>query len=340
MKQLLSKKFELPEVYFITDRSSIKDLPIGIPFIYGNKEDEDALIRLLEYETLFKSAKATGFPFRFEKILEENGYDDLISFWFSHPMYLEYTSEGLCDDDGELIEDLDPVTSEDVGSFRTFIRDNAVYVNIQKLKDLNVFPIWLDKLEDAIRTNIHNYAVFNDNMYNKKLEGMYGALDLVSPSKNLIVIDISGSIPKGVSSTCLALSKHLSESFYADILITGSKSTLYSYENLHELNIHTIYDENGMDNDQTWFKNLVTKDKRCYKTAIVFGDNHSPCDSWSNKYNSGNSVISREDGKKMCKWEIEKLISFHTSSSKEIAGYADWFEPKEIEHITSWVEYL
>ena len=142
----------------------------------------------------------------------------------------------------------------------------------------------------------------------------------------------------------MALSKNLAETFYADLLITGSKSTVYAYENLHELNIDTIYDENGMDNDQVYFKKLVTSDERKYKTAIVFGDNHSPGWDWSNKFNKGTSTISDEDGKKMCRWEVEKLISFHTSpwqtDEGRIAGYAVWFEPKEIEKVKGWVEYL
>ena len=50
-------------------------------------------------------------------------------------------------------------------------------------------------------------------MYNKKLEGMYGSLDLVTPDRNLIIIDISGSIPKAVSTTCLILSKKFGRKF-------------------------------------------------------------------------------------------------------------------------------
>jgi hypothetical protein len=183
-------------------------------------------------------------------------------------------------------------------------------------------------------------------MYNKKLEGMYGALDLVSPDRNVIIIDISGSIPKAVSSTCLALAKNLAETFYADILITGSKSTLYLYENMSDLNIDTIYEENGMDNDQVYFRKLLTSERRKYKTAIVFGDNHNPGWAWGNSYNRGCGSISREDGQAMCEWEIGKVISFHTSNKStsrydsEIAGYAEWFTPEETEHIDDWVKYL
>ena len=341
MKLLESKNFSLPAVYFITDRAEIKEIPIGVPFIYGNASSEEYLVRILEYEILYERAKKSGYPFNFKKILEDNGYLDLINWHYGDPVYLEYTSEGI-DVEGEDLSELSTLESS-ARSFKQYIKDNAVHVDIEKIKALNVFPVWLDTLETAIHTNIHNFAVYNNNMYNKKLEGMYGAIDLVAPSKNLIVIDISGSIPKGVSATCLALSKTLTETFYADLLITGSKSTLYNYENLHELNIDTIYKENEMDNDQTYFKKLVTSDRRHYKTAIVFGDNHSPCYAWSNRYNRGTREISREDGKKMCEWEIEKVISFHTSNNKhnkEVAGYADWFSPKEIEHIRDWVKYL
>lgn len=46
MKLLQSKKFKLPTVYFITDREDIKKLPIGVPFIYGDKSIKESLIRL------------------------------------------------------------------------------------------------------------------------------------------------------------------------------------------------------------------------------------------------------------------------------------------------------
>jgi len=340
MKLLKSKKLNLPQVFFITEKSEVKDVPIGVPFIFGDKSSEKYLIRVLEYEILYQEAIKTGFPFDFKKILKDNGYEDLTDFGYSHPLYMDFVTEKMIEDYETEDETEFKTLRENCGTLKKYIKDSAVYVDIKKLKELNVFPLWLDKIEDAINTNIHNFAVFNNNMYNKKLEGMYGGLELTSPNRNLIIIDISGSIPKGVSSTCLALAKNLSESFYADILITGSKSTLYLYEEVHTLDIDTIYEENGMDNDQAWFKKLVTQEEKNYKTVIAFGDNHSPCMAWDNKFNIRTRGISREDGQKMCKWKIEKLISFHTSSTSHIAGYADWFIPKETEHIADWVKYL
>lgn len=334
MKLLESTKVQLPKIFFVSDRKDIEKIPIGIPFIFGDLEAENYLVRLLEYEVLYQSALKSGYPFNFRQILEDNGYS-LKQFEYQDPLYLDYKTEGL---DGETF---DTGSAEHPGEgIREYVKDSAAYVDIEKLKELNVFPLWLNDVEKAILTNIHNFSVFNNNMYNKKLEGMYGSLEFTSPKRNLIIIDISGSIPKAVSSTTLALAKNLSETFYADLLITGSKSTLYQYEELYKLNVETIYEENEMDNDQAWFKKLVTQEEKHYKTAIVFGDNHSPCYAWKNKFNKGCKSISREDGKKLCKWKIEKLISFHTSSSTINAGYADWFTPTETQYISDWVKYL
>ena len=341
MKLLKSKKFEIPELFFITKKEELKKIPIGVPFFFGDESLEENIIRLLEYEILYQAAVKTGYPFNFKKILSDNGYYDIEDFWYSFPIYMELKTE---ESSLKEIDDYSFKETRKSDNYKNFIKDSAAIVNIEKLKDLNVFPIWLENIENAISTNIHNFATYNDNMYNKKLEGMYGAIDLKSPNRNLIIIDISGSIPKAVSSTCLTLSKNLSEAFYADILITGSKSTLYTYENLHELNIETIYDENGMDNDQVFFKRLITSEEKYYQTVICFGDNHTWRQTWSNTYNRNTKSISLEDGINMSKWKCNKLINFHTSNkyygTEHIAGYGDCFSHKEVEHIEDWVKYL
>ena len=337
MNLLTSKRLTLPKVFFVTDRSVIKDIPPGVPFIYGDAKNEEALVRILEYEVLYQKAISLGYPFNFKRILQDNGFMDLVDFGYSKTTYMEFTSEGIPED-----VELDDLTTlrESTGTFKEYVKDSSTYVDIAKLKELNVFPLWLDTIEKAVHTNIHNFAVFNNNMYNKKLEGMYGGMELTPPNRNLIIIDISGSIPKAVSSTCLTLAKNLAETFYADLMITGSKSTLYLYEEIYKLDVNTIYEENGMDNDQVWFKKLVTEQKRIYKTAIVFGDDDSPCRAWSNIFNTRTKTISEKDGQKLCQWEVDKLISFHTCSSDRTAAYSHWFKPNETEKVKDWVKYL
>lgn len=343
MELLESKKINIPKLFFITDRKEIKDVPIGVPYIFGDPSIKDQIIRIMEYEVLYQAAVRSGYPFNFRKILNDNGFKDLQNFAYEKTVYMDYaTSESSLSkynyDDVDI--EFDPSKKLDPNGLRLrdYIKDNAAYVDVTKLKELNVFPVWVDKIEEAVHTNIHNFATFNPNMYNKKLEGMYGGMELASPGKNLIIIDISASIPKAVGSTCLTMSKNLAESFYADVLITGKESILFEYENLHTLNVDEAYSLYGMNNECTMFRAIVTAEDKHYKTAIVFGDNHSPCHSWS--ANGYSPSISREDAQKLCKWKVDKLISFHTTSDKHIAGYADFFDPKEIEHISNWVKYL
>jgi hypothetical protein len=340
MKLLESTKFELPVIFLITSRGEIKNISAGVPFILASLDNEEDIIRMLEYEVLLKNALQTGYPFDFKKILIDAGYDDIEDFDWQDTIFMDYVSSSNETLSISLLDDERGTTSlstrTGTSMFKNFIRDSSCYVDLEKLKSLNVFPIWLDKVEDAVFTNLHNYTLYNPYMYSKQLGGIFGGEVLVSPSRNLIIGDISSSIPRAVSTTFLMLFKHLAESMFADIMITGSKTTLYPYEELHNFNVDTIYEENGMGNEQAYFKKLVTSEVKHYGTAIVFGDNHSPCDRWK----SGDRIISREDGKKMNLWTIDKLISFHTTSDEIIAGYADWFEPKEVELVSNWVNFL
>lgn len=339
MEILKSKKFKLPILYFITDREEIKDLPIGIPFIYGSEKDKNHIIRLLEYEVLFRAAKKTGLTFNFRKILEDNGFKDLKKHAWEHTTFID-VYDNQWDEDYYFNDDTDdtPIkTSDLIGAapFEDYVKDAVAIVDLDTLKSLNVFPVWLNVVEDAISTNIHNFATFNFNMYNKKLEGMYGGIDLQSPNKNLLNIDISMSIPKAVGTTVMIMSKWMAETFYCDLLITGRDTIFIPYEEIQSMNIDEIYDKYGSSQECKVFRNYITTDVKHYTTCITFGDNHSVCDSWGSE-----KSISKEKGKELCKWKIEKLICFHTTDYGTIPGFADWFDPKEVVHIRDWVKYI
>lgn len=333
MELLTSKKFKLPTLYFLTNREEIKELPIGIPFIMGNETDKAYFIQLLEWEVLYQRAIQSGLPFNWEKILKDNGYKPVYGPQGS-PVFFDYKESDVDYDKIEAdIIDLSSI-KEDNGDFKQYINDCTAIIDTNKLKDLKVFPVWLDKIEKAIETNIHNFAIYNPNMYNKKLEGMYGALEFTSPSRNLIICDISGSMTKSIATFILLYSKTMAETFYADILVTGGISVVYPYELIHTLDVDKVYTEVGRGNEGDIFKTLLSEEKT-YKTAIVFGDNDHPGGYASRK-------ISDADGKKLCKWKIDKVISFHRTSNTDLAGYARWFNVStgNIEKISNWVKYL
>ncbi|MCK9429284.1 MAG: hypothetical protein M0R17_04720 [Candidatus Omnitrophica bacterium] len=337
MEILQSKKFKLPTLYFITDRKEINELPIGVPFFYGDERIKNKIIRLLEYEIIYQKALKTGLPFNFKMLLIEAGFTNIKDFDWEDTVYMEYVTDDvieLFDSNNDL-----NIDSFDVNSsvFEEYIEDGVAYVDIQKIKDLNVFPTWfVENIENAISTNIHNFAVFNSNMYNKKLEGMYGGLDLTSPDRNLLNMDWSSSIPKAIATSTAILAKWMAETFYCDIIITAHSTIFIPYEEIHNINMDELYEKYNGNQECKEYRRLITSDVKHYKTCIIFGDNHSVCDSWC----EDTKVISAKDGKKLCKWKIDKLIAFHTTSDYLTPGYADWFSPIETEIVKDWVRYL
>ncbi len=352
MKLLKSKRgIPIPDLFFVTDRSKIKEIPKGVPYFYGDPCHKEAMVLILEREVLLQRALRTRLPIDFNRILKSQGFTSVEDFY-----NIENSKGSDPKIDAKIGSEAEASLKSRANALRSYIASGSVYVDIQVIKDLNIMPTWMISLEDAVSTNIHNFAAFDHNLYNKKLEGMYGGITLKTPRKNLIIVDISGSIPNQVSSTCLTLAKNLSESFYADLMITGSKSTLYEYHELEKLDTERVYEENGTDNDQIYFKKLLTETERDYDNVIVFGDSDRPGLPWINKHNHHSKTvdISIEQGRALCRWSCNKILSFHTKNTEwyrdkgywkpndaGLAGYARWFSPKvETKHIGSWVKDL
>jgi len=334
MKKIESKKLSIPLIYLIENDAELSSMPYGIPFIRGKSKDYEEYVRLIEFEVLLKSAIASGLPFNWRRILIDNGYD--VSNFIetvassSKGVLIEVSSD--YDIDISSIE----YTEYGVGEY---LMDISYQVDIEVIKSLHILPTWLTDIEEAVKVNILNTITYNPNLYNKKLDLVSGGVELSTPEKNLIIIDISSSIPKSISKAILLLSKTMSYQFYADVLITGSKSTLYDYSMIDSIDVKEIYTENGTDNDQVYFKKLVSEPRK-YNSVIIFGDNHSPSQDWSNAYNKRTSKIPIIEGIKLNKWTMNKIYSFHTTDNTTMAGYGDWFDCKDVVHMENWVKYL
>lgn len=335
MELLKSKKFKLPTLYFVGDREEIKKIPIGVPFIYGNNRDKSRIIRMLEYEVIWNMAIKSGFPFNFRVLLQEAGFKNVKFHDFCDSVYMDYNDSGDYD-----IDSIDAIGNKlydggDNEIFAEFVEDCSVYVDLNVLKQLNVFPTWLTDIEKAIEINVHNFAIYNPYMYNKRLDGMYGSIEMSSPKRNLFIFDLSDSIPVAISTTFITLGKHLAETFYADIILTASKSIFIPYEEISSFDFEEFYTNYGRSQECIDFRNIILKDTRNYNTVIITGDNHSPCNGWGSA-----SSISRETAQKMCNWTVEKMISLHTTSNTTRAGYGDFFKVSDIQYISDWVKYI
>jgi hypothetical protein len=329
MELLQSKKFSLPIVYLIEDDKELATIPMGVPFIKGNKKDYNNYVKLLEFEILLKSAIATGLPFDWQAILQKNGYKDL----FKSKAYSEQCI--YINDDSKITVDttINGVTpSVDV---EEFIADISYQVDLDCLKNLKVIPTWFSsKIEDAIKSNILSSITWNPSLYNKKLDNTSGNITLSTPDRNLIIIDISASIPKSIAKACLLLSKTMVTQFFADLIITGARSGLFDYTEVDSLDIDQVYQDYGQNNECKDFRAIVSQ-HRNYDNVIVFGDYHTPLNSWGS-----DKKISFKQAYNICNFKVNKIYSFHTTNNTKLAGYAEMFDCSNVEHISNWVKDL
>jgi hypothetical protein len=329
MRLIQSSKFSLPTIYFVENEDDLLKLPLGIPFVRGNESDYNKYVKLFEWEILLKSAISTGLPFKWSLLLKKNGYrDSLTAVAGSSPSvyFLDEEWERSLDEEWKIsnkgIQNV-PITE--------YVADISYQVDMEVLKALKILPAMYLDIEKAVNENILNTITYNPSLYNKKLGLVTGATEYSPPEKNLIIIDVSSSIPVSISKAILLMSKTMSASFYADIIVTGDISTFYDYTEIDQLDVEGVYTFNGRGNEGKIFNRILESTYRKYNTAIVFGDYDNP---------SSYGQIPIVKGKENCNWQIENVISFHTKRDDILAGYAEFFTPKNITYMKNWVKYL
>jgi hypothetical protein len=329
MQILQSKKMSIPIIYLIENEAELNSLPLGIPFIRGDNKYYNDYVKLLEFEILLKSAIKSGLPFNWEKILTEHGYKDL---------YKTVASSFICEysiDESKISIDKTLEKVEASKTISDFIEDISYQVDIETLKNLRVIPTWFSStIEEAVKTNILNSIVWNPALYNKKLDNTSGSVTLSTPDRNLIIIDISSSIPKSIAKATLLLAKTMSTQFFADLIITGARSGLFDYTEIDGLDVNQIYTDYGQNNECKDFRAIVSQHRQ-YDNVIVFGDNHTPLDNWGRELR-----ISFKQAYDVCNFRINKIYSFHTTNDYKLAGYAEMFNCSNVEYIKNWVKYL
>lgn len=319
-------------MYLLEDYSEIKDLPMGIPFIIGTVRDLPLIIKYLECTILHRSAKATGLLFNWDKELAKLGYVGNAvpaeKFQCVPFDYMLAESNGMYK---EVSEEVDIVESLYEVNIESYLSDGYL-VSFDKLTELNVTPSWLSNLANSIRTNVLASVNFNPSLYSKKLGLMSGYSEVIGADRNLGILDFSGSIPTSIVTTTALLAKLMSKTFYADIMITGTTSKLFKYEELDTIDLMEESFKIGRSNDQGAFKELVSK-PMAYNVVFSFGDNDHPGYCWK----TGDEHLSDAQGQRLCNWNVHKVISMHTQSDKVQTGYTRWFEPKEIELVKDWL---
>lgn len=309
IKKITSKRVELPPIFLIENEADFKALPKGIPYIIGDKSELNFITVFLEFQVLYKSCLNTKIPIKWLQCLKKLGYN-------SNREY-ELCSGGEYTDGG-------------IGNYKLSIDDfveDQYFVDFDKLAELKILPKWLDDIKASIETNIIDEVTFDPTAFNKQLGLNIGYGNIKHNMKNLLILDISSSMPKAVVLSITNLAKLMSKKFYADVMLTGRETYLIDYDQVPNTDIVGAVDEYGGGNEGTMYAEIV-KEVKEYNTVISFGDDDSPS---GYGYYGINSLKNN--------FKCEFLYSLHTKGNKtsNITGYAKSFEPKTTHIVRDWI---
>ena len=219
-----------------------------------------------------------------------------------------------------------------------FCADELSHVNVEQLQALGFLPTFMSDIADAIRTNLLTSMQWRDG-WNKRLGCALGDFSVGTKAPNLIILDISGSIPSGISATMLELVDSLRSQAEADLIVTGGSS--YYWPASAELPTPGWIRANVDCNNEAVMFYRILRERlagRHFGNVISFGDNDCPVDFARYTYHSD---LDDSEGIGIT---VDRVMHFHTWSSCMPTGYAKWVHlanPNvDAVYDTSWCECM
>lgn len=222
-----------------------------------------------------------------------------------------------------------------------------VNVDIEALISLELLPHFVGKIADVVRRNLYGRRWTEG--YNKKRRCPLGNFDAEEEADNLIIVDVSYSIPRGVSATMLTILDYMRLKLRADVIVTGGRSMFWPYgselptpEKLREIV--------PMGNESADFRRILLEDvkgKR-YDNVVSFGDNDCPDLGLLDPEQYDIRAVRGSRVAQLRQWyldnlsgtEIGDVYHFHTRSAFLPTGYAKWAEALaqgSVHYDDSWV---
>ena len=200
-------------------------------------------------------------------------------------------------------------------------------VKIETLQQLKMLPEFIGNIVDSIKNNLIGAKWWEG--YNKKLDCCVGNMDSGGKAlPNLIILDISRSIPRGVSNTMLQLAETMVNTCKADFIVTASKSFYYEYgDDLPTPDRMRLM--NPVGNESVMFHSILDNDinGKEYGTIICFGDNDNPHEAW-----------------RPVDVKCHQILGYHTWEKDKLPGYvrriARWNPDADVKIDTEWVEWM
>lgn len=228
--------------------------------------------------------------------------------------------------------DGDTMPVGDVNDLSRMVAYENEEVNVDELLSLGLLPKFVGEVADCVRTNINNRFSWRDG-YNKRLGCCVGNYDDGPSAPNLLIVDVSGSIPEGVSSTLLRLLATMREQAQADVIVTGSTSRFYEYGS--DLpSPSEIRKEIGYANERYVFMRILREHVmgRHLGNVISFGDYDSP------------DITKRDVVNVLEGATVEHVHHYHTRAASAQTGYAEWVHlvsPNvKTRFSTDWCKYV
>lgn len=220
-------------------------------------------------------------------------------------------------------------------SIQQYVGDLTSSVDIDALQKLGMLPKFVGDVTDCIKHNISQSMQWTEG-YTKKLGYPLGKFNSKAELPNLIIIDVSHSIPDGIAATMLTLADTLRSQCNAELIITSARSGYYPVG--AELpKPQTLRDYYGRSNESVEFWGIMEKyiAGREFGHVISFGDNDNP--GWcSMDYDT--SANHNIKGTK-----VHAVHHYHTYKEVQ-TGYARWVKEccPNAEQIfdTSWCKVI
>lgn len=236
--------------------------PEGIPYLRWDESSDKLLVFRLMLPMLEK--KFTFFRWR-------EVFTDLTGEKYT-PVKLSYkipdedvgnnsydkSTEGICDK-----------------TLKELAMDTGSSVDMDLLLKMKLVPKFFGELADVIKVNLTNSYQWTDG-YNKKLGICCGYLEERPRKRSLVILDISASIPDGLSAGMMTLIKTITDITSADLILTGGISKFYTNEEVLKMDIDEERRSIPRSNESTCFRKILKTHNMDYDVVISFGDSDNP----------------------------------------------------------------
>lgn len=228
---------------------------------------------------------------------------------------------GIAESPRDCVQDLsalgyDHTFEEQMLRIEDYIGDLSSSVDIEALQKLGLLPKFVGDITDNIKHNVSQSMRWTEG-YTKKLGYPLGKFNCKAELPNLVIIDVSCSIPDGIAATMLTLADTLRSQCNAELIITSARSGYY--EAGSELpKLQTLRDYYGRGNESAEFLRILQDHVagREFGHVISFGDDDNP--GWK-KLDEG----TLQPWMSMSGTKVHAVHHYHTMCRNQ-TGYARW----------------